>query len=153
MLVSLNQYRGEIGSFYNRSTSQITDMTISLFNILENFTKNILVYIISLVNVFFLTLLDQFLSCNVLYLWSFMTYLFYYRLLTSFWGNFSGKFDLLMLCEDIESNPGPRPNSGQSFSVCHWNLNSIAAHIFSKISLLRAYNAIHNYDVSLRNLS
>ena len=145
MPVSLNQYRGEIGSFYNRSTSQITDMTISFFNILVNFTKNILVYIILLVNMVFLTLHDQFLSCNILYLWNFMPHLFYYRLLTSFLGNFSGKFDLLMLCGDIESNPGPKPNSGQSFSICHWNLNNIAAHIFSKISLLRAYNAIHNY--------
>ena len=61
MKVSLNEYRGEIGSFYNRSTSQITDMTISLSNILLNFTKNILVYIILLVNLFFSTLLDQFL--------------------------------------------------------------------------------------------
>ena len=38
----------------------------------------------------------------------FMTHLFYYRLLTCFLGNFSGKVDLLMLCGDIESNPGPR---------------------------------------------
>ena len=52
-----------------------------------------------------------------------------------------------MLCGDIESNPGPRPNSGQSFPICHWNLNSIAAHKFSKISLLKAYSAIHNYDI------
>ena len=147
MPVSLNQYRGEIGSFYNRSTSQITDMTISLSNILVNFTKNVLVYIILLVNMIFLTLLDQFSSCNIIYLWNFMTHLFYYRLLTSFLGNFSGKFDLLMLCGDIESNPGPRPNSGQSFSICHWNLNSIAAHNFSKISLWRAYNAVHNDDI------
>ena len=78
-----------------------------------------------------------------------MTHLFYYRILTSFLGNFSGKFDLLMLCGDIESNPGPRPNSSQSFSICHWNLNSIKAHNFSKISLLRAYNGIHNYDICL----
>ena len=147
MPVSSNQYRGEIGSFSNWSTSQITEMTISLFNILMNFTKNALVYIILLVNMIFLTLVDQFSSCNIIYLWNFMTHLFYYRLLTSFLGNFSGKFDLLMLCGDIESNPGPRPNSGQSFSICHWNLNSIAAHNFSKISLLRAYNAIHNYDI------
>ena len=34
MPVNLNQYRGEIGSFYNRSTSQITELTISLINIL-----------------------------------------------------------------------------------------------------------------------
>ena len=76
-----------------------------------------------------------------------MIHLFYYRILTSFFGHFSAKSDLLILCGDIESNPGPRPNSGQSFSICHWNLNSIAAHNFSKISLLRAYNAIHNYDI------
>ena len=89
MPVSLNQYRGEIGSFYNRSTSQITDMTISLSNILVNFTKNVLVYIILLVNLFFfLTLLDQFSSCNIIYLWNFMTDLFYYGILTSFGGNF-----------------------------------------------------------------
>ena len=53
MPVSLNQYRGEIGSFYDRSTSQITDLTISLFNILVNFTKNVLVYIILIVNMIF----------------------------------------------------------------------------------------------------
>ena len=76
-----------------------------------------------------------------------MTHLFYFRLLTSFLANFSGKFDLLMLNGDIESNPGSRPNSGQSFSICHWNLNSILAHNFSKISLLKAYNAIHTYDI------
>ena len=48
-----------------------------------------------------------------------MTHLFYFRLLTSFLANFSGKFDLLMLCGDIELNPGPRPNTGQSFSICY----------------------------------
>ena len=52
-----------------------------------------------------------------------------------------------MLCEDIESNPGARRNSSKSFSICHLNLNSIAAHNFSKISLLRTYNTIHNYDI------
>ena len=147
MPVRLNQYRGEIGSFYNRSTSQITELTISLFNILVIFTENVLIYFILIVNMIFLTLLDQFSSCNIIYLWNFMTYLFYFRLLTSFLANFSRKLDLLMLCGDIESNPGPRPNSGQSFSSCHWNLNKIAAHNFSKIPLLKAYNAIHTYDI------
>ena len=76
-----------------------------------------------------------------------MTHLFYFRLLTSFLANFSGKFNLLMLCKETESNPDPRPNCGQSFSICHWNLNSIAAHNFSKISLLKAYNALHTHDI------
>ena len=52
-----------------------------------------------------------------------------------------------MLCGDIELNSGPRLNSDQSFSICHWNLNSIAAHNFSNICLLKAYNAIHTYDI------
>ena len=140
ILVNLNQYLGE--SFCNRLTIQITELTITLFN----FTKNFLVYIILIENVSFLTLREHFSSCNILYLGNFMTHLFYFSLLTNFLANFSGKFEVLMLCGDIESNPGPRPNSGQSFSICHWNLNSITAHNFSKISLLRAYNAIHNYN-------
>ena len=52
-----------------------------------------------------------------------------------------------MLCRDNESNPSPGTNSGQSYSICHWNLNSIATHNFSKISLLKAYNEIHTYDI------
>ena len=39
---------------------------------------------------------------------------------------------------DIEQNPGPKPNSChcQSFSIYHWNLNSIWAHNLIKLSLL-----------------
>ena len=48
---------------------------------------------------------------------------------------------------DTEENPGPKPNSCQSYSIFHWNLNSISAHSFIKLSLLRAYIAIHKYDV------
>ena len=72
--VSLNQCRWEIESFHNRSTRPITDLTISFFNIFVNFAKNVLVYIILIVNMIFLTPLDQFSSCNIIYLWNFMTY-------------------------------------------------------------------------------
>ena len=49
---------------------------------------------------------------------------------------------LLLICAgDIEFNPGPRKNStSYNFSFYHWSLNSIAAHNFSKLSLLEAYN-------------
>ena len=52
-------------------------------------------------------------------------------------------FSLLLICAgDIELNPGPRRNNtSYNFSFCHWNLNIIAAHNFSKLSLLEAYNA------------
>ena len=44
-------------------------------------------------------------------------------------------------------NPGPKPNPCHSFSICHWNLNSLAAHNYLKVSLLRAYVAIKKFDV------
>ena len=54
---------------------------------------------------------------------------------------------LLLLCGDIELNPGPSNIVSQAISVCYWNLNGIAAHNYVKISLLEAYNAVYNYDV------
>ena len=48
-----------------------------------------------------------------------------------FFGRFFSKVRFKMLCGYIESNPGPMPNSGQIFPICHWNLNSISAHVFS----------------------
>ena len=61
---------------------------------------------------------------------------------------------VLIICGDIELNPGPKKDeSCDNFSLCHWNLNSIAAHDFSKLSLLEAYNAHNMYDImSLRNI-
>ena len=44
-------------------------------------------------------------------------------------------------------NPGPKPNSCHSFSICHWNLNSLTAHNYLKISLLRAYVTIKKFDI------
>ena len=57
---------------------------------------------------------------------------------------------VLKLSCDIEENPGPKPSFNQSFSVCHWNLNSISAHNYIKdiqISLLRAYISTLKFDV------
>ena len=44
-------------------------------------------------------------------------------------------------------NPRPKPNPCHSFSICHWNLNSLAAHNYLKVSLLRVYVAIKKFDV------
>ena len=54
---------------------------------------------------------------------------------------------LIMLCSDVEINPGPKTISQQGFSVSHWNLNSIYAHNFAKIFLLKTYVAIHKFDI------
>ena len=49
--------------------------------------------------------------------------------------------------DDIEMNPGPKPNPCHSFSICHWNRTSLTAHNYLKVSLLRAYVAIKKFDV------
>ena len=52
-----------------------------------------------------------------------------------------------MLCGDVELNPGPNQNTAKKFSICHWNLNRIAAHNFAKLVLLKTYNSIHKFDI------
>ena len=54
---------------------------------------------------------------------------------------------VLKLSGDIEENPGPKPSSSQSFSICHWNLNSISAHNYIKLSILTSNVSTHKFDV------
>ena len=51
---------------------------------------------------------------------------------------------LVILCGDIELNPGPK--DAKYLSLCHWNLNSIAAHDFAKVSALKDFNTTKNFD-------
>ena len=55
-------------------------------------------------------------------------------------------FLLLRSHGDIEINPGPRKSKENNLSVCHWNLNSITAHNFSKLTQLKAYISTYKYD-------
>ena len=50
---------------------------------------------------------------------------------------------------DAEENSRPKSSSSQSFSICHWNLNSISVHNYIKWSFLRAYVSTHKIDVIL----
>ena len=54
---------------------------------------------------------------------------------------------LLVLSGDIETNPGTQLGHSNSFSFCHWNLNSIAGRHFVKMSLLQVYNTIHKFEI------
>ena len=54
----------------------------------------------------------------------------------------------IKLSNDIKGNPGPKPNSCDCLSICHWNLNSIPPHNFMKLSLLRAYISINKTDIT-----
>ena len=56
-------------------------------------------------------------------------------------------FCLLEPSGDVEFNLGPKPDSSQRFSICHWIFNSMSAHNYSKISLLTAYISVHDSDI------
>lgn len=49
---------------------------------------------------------------------------------------------------EIETNSVPKSKSGQNFSICPCNLNSITTHRFAKASLLKAYVSIYNYGIN-----
>ena len=51
-------------------------------------------------------------------------------------------FRTILLSGDVESNPGP-----ETLDFCTWNLNSITAHDFLRVSLIEAYNSVYNYDL------
>ena len=54
---------------------------------------------------------------------------------------------LLLLSGDVELNPRPNCNYSNAFSNRHWNLNNISAHNYAKVFLLKAYFAIHKFDI------
>ena len=51
---------------------------------------------------------------------------------------------------EFEVNLGPKRNScqSQSFSICLWNLNSLIAHRFAKVSLLTVYLSVDKFDTA-----
>ena len=56
---------------------------------------------------------------------------------------------LILHTGDVEINPGPRHNSGDSFSICDWNLNSVSAYNYTKLSSLKAFLAVLNSTLSV----
>ena len=55
---------------------------------------------------------------------------------------------LLLLGGKVELNPRPKQSSSNTLSICHWNLNIIFPHDYAKIFLLKAYIAIHKFDIT-----
>ena len=51
-------------------------------------------------------------------------------------------FRTILLSGDVETNPGP-----ETLDFCCWNLNSITAYDFLRVSLIEAYNSVYNNDL------
>ena len=77
-------------------------------------------------NTFIWTLFSTYVSCNLL-CWLYILF--------------------ITLSWDVEPNPSPKCKATQTHSICHWNLNSICAHNFAKLSLLRTYVSVHKFDI------
>ena len=54
-------------------------------------------------------------------------------------------FIIKWICETKSGRP--KRNSSKAFLIYHWNLNSVSAHNHAKVFLLKAYIAIHMFDI------
>ena len=75
-----------------------------------------------------------------------MLYLFYFSFFS--YTTIGYLSALIKISGDVEENPGPKRYSAQYLTICHWNLNSIAAHNFIKVALLKAYLSVHEMDIT-----
>ena len=53
---------------------------------------------------------------------------------------------LILLSANVELNTGPKRASTINISICHWSLNRISAHNYTKLFLLKTYIAIHKFN-------
>ena len=144
MPFNLNQYRAAIGVFNNRNLitnkkifyfAESNSVAINLFS-----TINVMVFFF-----FFFMFVVSVHQKNrkirfklILLPLLIIGFCLYYIWLHIYLVNPSG---------DVEKNPGRKSYSAQYLTIYHWNLNSIAAHNFTKIALLKAYLLFHKMDI------
>ena len=54
---------------------------------------------------------------------------------------------LVILGGYVEENSGPKNHFSECLSICHWNLNSILTHDYSKLLLLKAYILVNKFNI------
>ena len=54
---------------------------------------------------------------------------------------------MISLIGDVEVNPGPRTKASNPISVWQFDLNSISAHNYSKVSLSKACITANKFDI------
>ena len=151
MLLSLAQYHGEIGLFFNHSFAPdlcymflITNFMFLLIKILQKLVLGLALFINLLVRHFHEFLRLQSRSKFIITLLNKIVFLIVAGI---FMDNIWYVFYLIKLSGYIEENPGTKLSSSKKLSICHWNLNNVVAHNFIKVSLLIAYNSIHKCDI------
>ena len=130
MVVSTDQWRAEIGSF------NCHRLCLSKFKwINQMFLKIVFIYFLLMRKVLNTKFCISKLATRLMFHWKAFFILALLFICS-----------LLLLQGDIESNREPRNSKNHFPSFCHWDLNSLPAHNFSKMLLLKAYNAVYKYE-------
>ena len=152
MPVNITQYRGSVGIFNNRNFTfrpkftnfightcwSTNDMYLKLYLLI--FSMNLVLFF-----VFAIAALSQ--SCSF-HITSRNTYTSILVITVALLSDYLWLTNnLLLLCGDVELNPELNQNTAKKLSICRWNVNSIAAHNFAKLVLLKAFNSIHKFDI------
>ena len=137
MPINVNQWHMEIGNFNNSISNSLCDyifylnksLTVIAYLLYAVLFKHIVNWtlVLAIFNAFFRT------KVNIINIY--LGRILYWNILSSFMLN-------IWYCKCLLRLSG-EPNFCKSFSICHWNLNSITSHNFIKVSLLTAYNSIH----------
>ena len=153
MSVNLSQYRGSVGVFNNRNffvQSKVSHFFhLSDINSNNNYNLaigplillNKITLVLLLLNLMFLFKGNGSKHKKVIFIWTLFSTFVSYNFLRWLY------VLLITLSGDVELNPGPKRNTVQTLSICHWNLNSICAHEFPKLTLLRAYVSVRKFDI------
>ena len=54
---------------------------------------------------------------------------------------------LIIFSGDAEVNPEHKNSVSECWSICHWKFNSISAHDYFKLFLLKTYISFHKFDI------
>ena len=148
--VSVDQWRWEVGNFNNQVAPNFLLCTYDICSAYRRLISVMCSLFMASAFMFFQTIINPFLLKRFYICHSFQVR----NVLVSFlyliiWYDLAARSvpSLILLSGDIETNPGPKPFYGQSFSICQWNLNSMSVHNFTKICLLTAYVLVHNFDI------
>ena len=153
MPVNLSQYRGSVGVFNNRNffvQSKVSHFFhLSDINSNNNYNLaigplillNKITLLLLLLNLMFLFKSNGSKHKKVIFIWILFSTFVSYNFLRWLY------VLLITLSGDVELNPGPKRNTVQTLSICHWNLSSICAHNFAKLTLLRAYVSVRKFDI------
>ena len=152
MPVNLVQYRGTVGIFNSRKfNKRLQYKEISKLKYIHScfISDHLSLHSHSMVSFFMLLIIFFLLKPKVpkgVKFFAFaMLYVVCIYLLSVKW---LYKIFLIFVSGDVEINPGPRRNTDETFSICHWNLSSLLAYNYNKLFLLRAYIAVNKFDVT-----